>query len=86
MKLNLRTLLVGGALLLFVFVIGPRFFGGGDTPPSQEQPVAQGQPEPTLPEEPGAIVEPEPTVAWPKASPTVRAPKPAGNCRAGRGR
>ena len=29
MKLNLRTLLVGGALLLFVFVIGPRFLAEG---------------------------------------------------------
>ena len=77
MKLNLRTLLIGGLLLLVVFVIMPRFFGGGDTPPPQEPPVAQVQPEPTLPEEPGAAVEPEPTVARPKASPTARAPKPA---------
>ena len=76
MKLNLKTLLIGGALLLFVFVIGPRFFGGGDTPPDQEPPVAQVQPEPTLPDEPGAAVEPEPTVARPKASPTARPPKP----------
>ena len=53
MKLNLKTLLIGGALLLFVFVIGPRFFGGGDVP-LQEPPVAQVQPEPTLPEAPGA--------------------------------
>ena len=63
MKLNLKTLLIGGALLLFVFVIGPRFFGGGDAPPAQEPPVAQVQPEPTLPDGPGAAVEPEPTVA-----------------------
>ena len=85
MKLNLKTLLVGGALLLFVFVIGPRFFGGGDAPPAQEPPVAQVQPEPTLPDEPGAAVEPEPTVARPKASPTAKPPKPL-NCRAGRSR
>ena len=76
MKLNLKTLLIGGALLLFVFVIGPRFFGGGDAPPAQEPPVAQVQPEPTLPEAPGAAVQPEPTVARPKASPTARPPKP----------
>ena len=76
MKLNLKTLLIGGALLLFVFVIGPRFFGGGDAPPAQEPPVAQVQPEPTLPDGPGAAVQPEPTVARPKASPTARPPKP----------
>ena len=77
MKLNLKTLLIGGALLLFVFVIGPRFFGGGDAPPAQEPPVAQVQPEPTLPDEPGATVPARGrTVARPKASPTARPSKP----------
>jgi hypothetical protein len=76
MQLNLKTLLIGGALLLFVLVIGPRFFGGGDATPPQEPSVAQVQPEPTLPEAPSAAVHPAPTVARPKASPTVRPPKP----------
>ncbi len=75
MQLNLKTLLIGGALLLFVFVIGPRFFGGGDATPSQEPSVAQVQPEPALPDAPAAV-EPEPTLARAKASPTAKPPKP----------
>ena len=71
MKLDLKTLLIGGALLLFVFVIGPRFFGGGDAPSAQEPPVAQVQPEPTV----VPLVEATPAKARPP-KPTA-APKPA---------
>ena len=37
MKLNLKTLLIGGVLLLVVFVIMPRFFGEGDAPPPRSR-------------------------------------------------
>jgi hypothetical protein len=63
-------------MLLVVFVIMPRFFGGGDMPASQEPPIAQVQPEPTLPEAPVAI-EPRPTVVPLKPSPTPKPAKPA---------